>query len=173
MLAAIVAVVVGVLALAVGALLGYALKVRAGRDQVAEAEQSAARILTDAEAKQREALLEAKEEAIRLRSQVENELKDAVPDHENTSGFRSATTRYASKPVARIPPMTYRRGMISSSEPVAELEPRVVLIPARIPLLGEFLGRVVLALVPRVRVGDVDARADREPVVSLDLVAAG
>ncbi|MEX1255167.1 MAG: ribonuclease Y [Dehalococcoidia bacterium] len=74
--AAIIAVVVGVLALAVGALLGYTLKVRAGRDQVAEAEQSAARILTEAEAKQRETLVEAKEEAIRLRGQVDTELKE-------------------------------------------------------------------------------------------------
>jgi ribonuclease Y len=73
---AAIAVIVGVLALAVGVLLGYALKVRAGRDQVAEAEQSAARILTEAESKQRETLLEAKEEAIRLRGQGESELKE-------------------------------------------------------------------------------------------------
>ncbi len=71
----LIAVVVGVLALAVGALLGYILKVWIGSGQIDAAERSAARILAEAEAKQREALLEAKEEAIRLRSQAETELK--------------------------------------------------------------------------------------------------
>ena len=76
MLAAIaVSVVIGVLALAVGVLLGYTLKVRVGKGQVEAAERQAARILAEAEAKQRETLLEAKEEAIRLRSQIETELK--------------------------------------------------------------------------------------------------
>ncbi len=70
-----VGVISGVLALAVGALLGYTLKVRVGRGQVEAAERDAARILADAETKQRETLLEAKEEAIRLRSQAETELK--------------------------------------------------------------------------------------------------
>ncbi len=72
----LIAVVIGVLALAVGALLGYILKVWISRGQVGEAERSAARILAEAEAKKREALLEAKEEAIRLRSQAEAELKE-------------------------------------------------------------------------------------------------
>ena len=75
MTAIVLSVVIGVLALAVGALLGYTLKVRVGRGQLEAAERSASRILEEAEAKQREALLEAKEEAIRLRSQVETELK--------------------------------------------------------------------------------------------------
>ncbi len=71
----IVSVVIGALALAVGTLLGYRFKVRAGRGQVEAAEGAAARILEEAQAKQRETLLEGKEEAIRLRTQVENELK--------------------------------------------------------------------------------------------------
>ncbi len=75
MLAIAVAVVVGVLALAAGVLLGYTLKRRVTRGQVEAAEQSATKILADAEAKQRETLLEAKEEALRLRSQAEAELK--------------------------------------------------------------------------------------------------
>ncbi len=75
LVAIVVAVVIGVLALAVGALLGYTLKVRIGRGKVEAAERSAERIVADAEAKQREALLEAKEEAIKLRSQAEAELK--------------------------------------------------------------------------------------------------
>src|SRR3990172_3429272 len=72
---AIISVVIGALALAVGALLGYTLKVRVGRGQVEAAERNATRILDEAQAKQRETLLEAKEEAIRLRGQVEAELK--------------------------------------------------------------------------------------------------
>src|SRR3990172_5432834 len=71
----IVSVAIGALALAVGGLLGYRFKVRAGRGQVEAAEGAAARILEEAQTKQRESLLEAKEEAIRLRTQVENELK--------------------------------------------------------------------------------------------------
>ena len=73
--AIVVSVVIGVLALAVGALLGYTLKVRVGKGQVEAAEHSAARILQEAKSKQRESLLEAKEEAIRLRGQAEGELK--------------------------------------------------------------------------------------------------
>jgi ribonucrease Y len=70
-----IAIIVGVVALAVGALLGYTLKLRIGRGQVEAAEQKAGRLLAEAEAKQREALLEAKEEAIKLRSQAEAEFK--------------------------------------------------------------------------------------------------
>ena len=73
--AVILSVVIGVLALAVGALLGYITKVRVGRDQVEAAERTAARVLEEAQTKQREALLETKEEAIKLRSQTEAELK--------------------------------------------------------------------------------------------------
>ena len=76
MIAIVASVVVGVLALAVGALLGYTIRVRLGRGKVEAAEQTASRILEGAEAKQRETLLEAKEEAIRLRSQAETELKE-------------------------------------------------------------------------------------------------
>ncbi|MEX0786717.1 MAG: ribonuclease Y [Dehalococcoidia bacterium] len=78
--AAILIVVTGVLALAVGALLGYALKLRVGKGQVEAAERGAAQILEDAKSKQRELLLEAKEEAIRLRGQEEGELKSRRDD---------------------------------------------------------------------------------------------
>ncbi len=71
----IVSVAIGALALAVGGLLGYTIKLRLAGGQLQAAESTAARILEEAQAKQREALLEAKEEAIRLRTQVENELK--------------------------------------------------------------------------------------------------
>jgi ribonuclease Y len=72
----ILSVVIGVLALAVGVLLGYTFKVRVGKGQVEAAERQAAGILAEAEAKQKEAILEAKEEAIRLRTQAEAELKE-------------------------------------------------------------------------------------------------
>lgn len=74
-MAIVLSVVIGAVALAVGALLGYAIKVRVGKGQVEGAERDAAAILEEAKAKERETLLEAKEEAIRLRSQAESELK--------------------------------------------------------------------------------------------------
>ena len=80
MTAIVLSVVSGVLALAVVVLLGYTLKIRIGRGQVQAAEQSASHILAEAEAKQRETLLEAKEEAIRLRNQVDAELKGRRDD---------------------------------------------------------------------------------------------
>ena len=73
--AIVMSVVVGVLALAIGGLLGYILKIRIGRGQVEAASGTASRILAEAEAKGRETVLEAKEEAIRLRSQAEAEGK--------------------------------------------------------------------------------------------------
>jgi ribonuclease Y len=73
--AIVLSVVIGALALAIGGLVGYTLKVRVGKGQVEAAQQQAARILTEAEAKSRETLLEGKEEAIGLRSQIEAEAK--------------------------------------------------------------------------------------------------
>ena len=75
MLAIVLSVVIGVLALAVGGLLGYTLRNRIGQGRVDAAKGSAASILAEAEAEKRESLLAAKEEAIQLRSQAENELK--------------------------------------------------------------------------------------------------
>jgi len=74
--AVVLSVVIGVLALAIGALLGYTVKIRIGRGQVLTAERDAGRILAEAEARQKETLLEAKEEAIRGRAQVETEVKE-------------------------------------------------------------------------------------------------
>jgi len=71
-LGAIIGAIVG---LAIGALLGYALRRRATRDREAEAEQAASRILGDAQAKEKEILLGAKEEAIQVRAQAEQESK--------------------------------------------------------------------------------------------------
>lgn len=74
--AVVLSVVIGVLALAIGALLGYIVKIRIGRGQMLTAERDARRILAEAEARQKETLLEAKEEAIRVRAQVETEVKE-------------------------------------------------------------------------------------------------
>jgi len=74
--AVVLSVVIGVLALAIGALLGYTVKIRIGKGQVLTAERDAGRILAEAEARQKETLLEAKEEAIRVRAQVETEVKE-------------------------------------------------------------------------------------------------
>ncbi len=74
-MAIVISVVIGAVALAVGALLGYVAKFRVDKDQVESAERDAAAILEEAKAKERETVLEAKEEAIRLRSQAEAELK--------------------------------------------------------------------------------------------------
>lgn len=74
-MAILLGVVFGVLGLAAGALLGYALRVRGSRDVVAAARAEAERIIAEAQRAQREKLLEAKEEAIRLKAQAENELK--------------------------------------------------------------------------------------------------
>jgi ribonuclease Y len=72
---AIVGAVVGVVGLVIGALLGYALRRSSNRDQELEAETAATKILADAQAKEKETLLAAKEEAIQLRAQAEQEVK--------------------------------------------------------------------------------------------------
>ncbi len=73
---AIAIVVIGVAALAVGALVGYNIRLRISRGQAAAAERNAARILREAETSQKEILLEAKEAAIQTRAQVEAEWKE-------------------------------------------------------------------------------------------------
>ena len=73
---AIAIAVIGVVALAVGALVGYNLRLRISQRQIGAAERNAARILTEAQTKQKEILLEAKEEAIRTRNQIEAELRE-------------------------------------------------------------------------------------------------
>jgi ribonuclease Y len=75
-MSAILGVVIGaIVGLAVGALLGYALKRSSTKDQELEAQQAAAKLLSDAQAQEKEILLNAKEEAIRVRGQAEQEGK--------------------------------------------------------------------------------------------------
>lgn len=74
-MAILLGVAFGVLGLAAGALLGYAVRVRGSRGAAAAARAEADRLIAEAERTKRETLLEAKEEAIRLKAQAENELK--------------------------------------------------------------------------------------------------
>lgn len=73
-------IVVTVVAVVAAFVLGYFLKQIALRDQVKAAAENAARIIADATAKQKELLLEAKDEALRQRTAVENELRERRSD---------------------------------------------------------------------------------------------
>jgi ribonuclease Y len=75
MLAGAVIGVLGVLVATVFAFLYFRSRTSA-QDGAATAQAEAQRILTEAETRQKELLLEAKEEAIRLRAQADTELKD-------------------------------------------------------------------------------------------------
>ncbi len=73
---AIAIILVGILALAVGALVGYNTRLRINRTQLAAAERNAVNILSEAQTRQKEILLEAKEEAMRARGQGETEIRE-------------------------------------------------------------------------------------------------
>ena len=76
----LIPIAVGVLALAVGFLVGFLIRKKIGEAKIGSAEVEAKRILEesskDAEAKKKEAILEAKEETLRLRNETERELKE-------------------------------------------------------------------------------------------------
>jgi ribonuclease Y len=74
--AIVVSVVVGVLTLAVGILVGQALRARREQALGEAAAQDAERLVAEAQTREKELLLEAKEEAIRIRSQAETEAKE-------------------------------------------------------------------------------------------------
>jgi ribonuclease Y len=69
------AIALGLVGVFIGALGGLYMLQR-GQKRVVNAEQDAARILSEADRRQKEILLEAKEEAIRVRQQAESELRD-------------------------------------------------------------------------------------------------
>ncbi len=73
-------VIIVVLAAVIAFALGYFLKQIALRDQMKSAANDAARIVADATTKQKELLLEAKDEALKLRSAVEAELRERRSD---------------------------------------------------------------------------------------------
>lgn len=76
----LIPILVGVVALAVGALGGFVVRKKIGESKIGSAEAEAKRILDDAiknaETKKKETLLEAKEETLRLRNETERELKE-------------------------------------------------------------------------------------------------
>ncbi len=76
----VVSVVIGVLALVVGALIGQAVRSRKEQDRLAAASADADRILQEAQTREKELLLEAKEEAIKIRTQAETEAKELRQD---------------------------------------------------------------------------------------------
>ncbi len=92
---AIAIVVIGIAALAVGALVGYNLRLRIRQGQISAAEGNAARILAEAQTRQKEILLEAKEEAIRTRG--------SGRDRTAREASRASAFRTASYPKRREP----------------------------------------------------------------------
>ena len=80
MVQAWIAVVIGVVALAIGSFVGFMIRKKIGESKIGSAEAEAKRIVNesskDAEAKKKELLLEAKEETLRLRNETERELKE-------------------------------------------------------------------------------------------------
>ncbi|MGE0598481.1 MAG: ribonuclease Y [Dehalococcoidia bacterium] len=73
---AIVAIIVGLACLLIGAGAGFALRRRADGTSLQLAEEQSSRILAEAETRQKELLLAAKEETLTLRNQLEAEMKD-------------------------------------------------------------------------------------------------
>jgi ribonuclease Y len=76
----IVAVAVGLVALLAGVAVGFYFRRGPQGESRQLAEENANRILAEAEQRQKEVLLEAKEEALRLRQRVEDELKEGRRD---------------------------------------------------------------------------------------------
>ena len=80
MVQAWIAVVIGVVALAIGSFVGYIIRKKIGESKIGSAEAEAKRILNEssknADARKKELLLEAKEETLRLRNETERELKE-------------------------------------------------------------------------------------------------
>ena len=71
-----IAIIVGLLGIIFGVLGGALLQQRITQRRITAAERSAARILSEAESRHKEVLLEAKEEALRLRNQAEAEIRE-------------------------------------------------------------------------------------------------
>src|SRR5512139_1973701 len=73
---AIVSIIVGLACLLIGAGAGFVLRRRTDGTSLQQAEEQASRILAEAETRQKELLLAAKEETLTLRNQLEAELKE-------------------------------------------------------------------------------------------------
>src|SRR3972149_7522701 len=70
------ALVLGLVGVVIGVIGAYVIQQGVRRNRVESAERSAARILNEADRRQKEILLEAKEEAIKFRQQAESELRE-------------------------------------------------------------------------------------------------
>ena len=77
-------IIIAVVALAIGALIGYIYRKNVGEKAIGSAEQKARNLILDAENKsetmRKEAILEAKEEAHRLRSEAERDARERRAD---------------------------------------------------------------------------------------------
>ena len=75
-----VKIVIAVIALAIGALIGYIYRKNVGEKAIGSAEQKARNLILDAENRsesmKKEAILEAKEEAHRMRSEAERDARE-------------------------------------------------------------------------------------------------
>ena len=71
-----IALILGLVGVVIGVIGGYLVQQRIRQSRVESAERSAAHILNEADRRQKELLLEAKEEAIRFKQQAEAELRE-------------------------------------------------------------------------------------------------
>src|SRR3990172_8978134 len=71
-----IALILGLVGVVVGVIGGYFIPQLSRRSRIESAERTAARILNEADGRQKEILLEAKEESIKFRQQAESELRD-------------------------------------------------------------------------------------------------
>lgn len=85
------ALILGLVGVIVGVICGILIQQRIRQSRIEAAERSAARILNEADRRQKEILLEAKEEAIKFRQQAESELR------ERRSEIQRAERRLAQK----------------------------------------------------------------------------
>ncbi len=71
-----IAIVVGLAGLLLGAAAGYLVRRRAVGTSLVQAEEQASRILAEAESRQKELLLEARDETLKLRTTLEEEIRE-------------------------------------------------------------------------------------------------
>lgn len=75
-MSAIIVIIVGLIALLVGAGVGFIARRRTVGTSLLQAEEQAGRLLAEAESRQKELLLEAKEETLKLRNTLEAEVRE-------------------------------------------------------------------------------------------------
>jgi ribonuclease Y len=73
---AVIAIIAGLAGLAVGAAVGFYVRRQVTGTSLQQAEEQANRVLAEAESKQKETILEAKEEALQIRNAAEAEIRE-------------------------------------------------------------------------------------------------